>query len=318
MTKTQPRKEIRVSGTRKLRVAVLMGGPSSEHEVSLKSGAMVMKNLDPRKYVAMPIVIGKDGKWSAPQTTLKNNFDLAFIAMHGEYGEDGTVQALLESLGVPFTGSDAKASRMGMDKIAAARAFKKVGLNIPPELNLEQIKKFPVVIKPADRGSSVGVSIVKNYAELQRAINEAKKYSPNIVAQQFISGREFTCGVLEMYGKPTSLPPTEIVVKRGVFFDFDAKYTPNATEEITPPKNLSSAKMKALQHTALKAHLAIGASGVTRTDMMMDKTGKIYVLEINTIPGMTETSLVPQEAHAYGLSPRELLDHIVASAIIKT
>ncbi|MBI2075055.1 MAG: ATP-grasp domain-containing protein, partial [Candidatus Harrisonbacteria bacterium] len=253
--------------TKKLRIAVLMGGPSAEHEVSLKSGAMVVKNLDPKKYSATPIVIGKDGKWPVAPETLKRDYDLAFIAMHGEYGEDGTIQALLESLGVPFTGSDAKASRLGMDKVAAARAFKKAGLHMPPTINLGRVKKFPIVIKPADRGSSMGVSIVKNHSELQRAIAKAKTYSKNIIAQQFISGREFTCGVLEVSPstghayrragsryKAVALPPTEIVVKRGVFFDFDAKYTPNASEEITPPKNLSAVKIKALQRAALTAH----------------------------------------------------------------
>ncbi len=300
---------------KKLRIAVLMGGPSAEHEVSLKSGAMVLKNLDPKKYVATPLVIGKDGKWPVAPETLKANYDLAFIAMHGEYGEDGTIQALLESLGIPFTGSDAKASRLGMNKIAAARAFKKAGLNIPSTVNPAKIKAFPIVIKPADRGSSVGVSIVKTAAELPAAIAKAKQCSPNIVAQQFISGREFTCGVLEIKRKPISLPPTEIILKGSVFFDFDAKYTPNASREITPPKNLSSQNVKAIQQAALKAHKAIGARGVSRTDMIMDKTGTLYVLEINTIPGMTETSLVPQEARAFGLSPAELLDSIVEAAM---
>lgn len=307
----------RAANKRKLRIVVLMGGPSSEHEVSLKSGAMVVKNLDAKKYAVTAIVIGKDGRWPVAPETLKNDYDLAFIAMHGEYGEDGTIQALLESLGIPFTGSDAKASRLGMDKTAATLAFKKAGLNIPPTVKLAEIKKFPIVIKPADRGSSVGVGIVKNHSELEHAIAEAKRYSPNIVAQQFISGREFTCGVLEVNRKSVALPPTEIVVKRGVFFDFDAKYTPNATEEVTPPNNLAAAKVKALQRAALKAHKAIHARGISRTDMIMDKTGKIYVLEINTIPGMTETSLVPQEARAYGLTPAELLDSIVQAALFQ-
>ncbi|MBI3114745.1 MAG: D-alanine--D-alanine ligase [Candidatus Harrisonbacteria bacterium] len=313
---------------KKIRIVVLMGGPSAEHEVSLKSGAMVLKNLDPQKYSAMPIVVGKDGKWPVAPEMLKRDYDLAFIAMHGEYGEDGMVQALLESLGVPFTGSDAKASRLGMDKIAAARAFKKAGLNTPPTVNLGRIKKFPVVIKPADRGSSVGVSVVKNHAELQRATAEAKKYSPNVIAQQFISGREFTCGVLEVSPSTShayrqagsghnaiALPPTEIVVKRGVFFDFDAKYTPNASEEITPPRNLPAAKIKALQQAALTAHRAIGARGISRTDMIMNAKEKIYVLEINTIPGMTENSLVPKEAAVAGISRAKLLDFIIAAAL---
>ncbi|MDO8585117.1 MAG: D-alanine--D-alanine ligase [bacterium] len=308
--------------TKKLRIAVLMGGPSAEHEVSLKSGAMVVKNLDPQKYVATPMVIGKDGKWPVAPETLKRDYDLAFIAMHGEYGEDGTIQALLESLGVPFTGSDAKASRLGMDKIAAAQAFKNAGLNMPPEMDPSKIKTFPVVIKPADRGSSVGVSIVKTAAELPAAIAKAKQCSPNIVAQQFISGREFTCGVLEIapstssgHKKTVALPPTEIVLKGSVFFDFNAKYTPNASEEVTPPRNLPEAKIKAIQRAALTAHRAIHARGVSRTDMIMDANGKIYVLEINTIPGMTETSLVPQEARAFGLPPAELLDNIVQAAM---
>lgn len=293
----------------KLRVAILMGGPSAEHEVSWKSGQMVLEYIDKARYDATPIVIGKDGRWPMPVAELKKKFDVAFIAMHGEYGEDGTIQELLEKQGVKFTGSGSVASRLGMNKLEALKRFAKAGLRVPLPPT-----KFPVVVKPADRGSSVGVSIAKTPLELVVATKLALTQSPNVMFEQFIKGREFTCGVLEVNKKAKALPPTEIIPKSEAFFNFDAKYTAGATREITPPQ-LPPAKIKALQRAALTAHNAIGASGMSRTDFIMDEGGRIYTLEINTIPGMTKTSLLPQEATAAGITFPELIDAIIRAAL---
>lgn len=292
---------------KKLRIAVLMGGPSAEYEISLKSGRMVLRALDKKKYIATPIVISKKGKWPVNFADFKKKFDLAFVAMHGEYGEDGTVQKILERHKIIYTGSDSQASKLGMDKIKSAAAFKKAGLAVP-----SSGKRFPLVVKPADRGSSVGVSIINSQQELTEALKLARRYSKKILVQEFVSGRELTCGVLEIDGHPRALPPTEIIPKSTRFFDYKAKYVRGASEEITPPK-VPEKVIKKIQAQALLAHKVIGASGFSRTDMIVGDS-RIYVLEINTIPGMTETSLLPQQAKAAGISFPKLLDIIIKTA----
>lgn len=294
---------------KKLRVAVLMGGPSAEHEVSLKTGAMILQYLDPVRYDAQRVFIDKRGRWSTPLKKLKRQADIVFIAMHGEYGEDGTVQALLEKEHIPFTGSGSTASRLGMDKIVAGELFKKSGFNIPPPPTI-----FPIVVKPSDRGSSVGITIAKDTDELWSAIQIALRVSSHIMFQQLIRGREITCGVLEINGKPMPLPPTEIIPIASSFFDFKAKYIPGGSQEITPP-NLPTDVIKRIQRVALTAHRVIGCRGMSRTDTILDAHGNIFILEINTIPGMTKTSLLPQAAKAMGVSFPQLLDHIIAAAL---
>jgi D-alanine-D-alanine ligase len=287
------------------RVAVLMGGPSAEHAVSLKSGRMVLTHLDKTKYAAEGFVISRKGRWPISLGQLKRRFDIVFVAMHGEYGEDGTVQRILEKYDIPFTGSGSAPSRLGMDKGAANKIFAEAGLAVPGAG-----KKFPMVVKPVDRGSSVGVIIAKNQDELDRGVWKALRYSPNILIQEFIFGREFTCGVLEHSGKLTALPPTEIIPKTAEFFDYRAKYTKGASQEITPPR-LPKKEVASLQRIALAAHRAIGARGFSRTDIIRDRKGKSFVLEINTIPGLTQTSLLPQQAKAAGISFSKLLEIII-------
>ncbi len=293
------------------RVAVLMGGPSAEHAVSLRSGAMILKNLDSKRYKARGVIISRKGRWPITLDALKRDFDLVFIAMHGEYGEDGTIQALFDQHGIPFTGSGSAASRLGMDKAAANRTFIEAGLPVPPA---GKPGRFPLVIKPADRGSSVGVTIAKNKREFLRGVETALSASPNILVQKFISGREFTCGVLELNGKTTALPPTEIIPGTSEFFDYRAKYTSGASQEITPPL-INAGSIRKLQRIALRAHRAIGAKGFSRTDVIKDKLGRYFVLEINTIPGMTETSLLPQQAAAAGLPFPKFLEIIIEEAL---
>jgi len=311
----------------KTRVAVLMGGPSSEHEVSLKTGAMVLKNLAPQKFTAFPVKIEKDGAWPITIEELKEKTDMAFIALHGTYGEDGQIQSLLETFGIPYTGSGPEASALAMNKAKTASLLRKNGLLVPSSLTVDSKDpyiewavnknfKYPIVIKPIDQGSSVGVSIVNLPQKLNQALKGAFQHSDWIMAQNYIPGREVTCGVLEINCVPIPLLPTEIIPKISEFFDYYAKYNSSGSTEITPP-NLPPKTIKNIQMLALKAHKILGCSGMSRTDIILDKNGNLYVLELNTIPGMTETSLLPQQAAKMGIGFPQLLEIIIKNAISK-
>ncbi len=308
---------------KKTRVTVLMGGPSSEHEVSLATGKMVIKHLDRDKYDILPIVVTKEGKWPIKIKELKDGCDVVFIAMHGEYGEDGRLQSLLEKFRIPYTGSDSRASKLAMDKKKSATVLIKKGLSCPAfsTLTKKTIKagwpiahfRLPLVVKPNDRGSSVGTHVIKTLGQLAPAISNAFCFSNNVMVQDFIRGRELTCGVLEIKGKSTALPPTEIIPKQGKFFDYQSKYVAGASKEITPPK-LPKEIIEKIQKTALKAHRSLKCSSYSRTDMILDDNGHLHILEVNTLPGLTRTSLIPQAAKKAGIDFSQLLDIIVNNA----
>lgn len=314
----------------KIRVAVVCGGPSAEYAVSVKTAGQVIKNLDRGKYAPRFVKIGKTGKWPAVHSLksgerpvslkfLKKNFNIVFIAMHGEYGEDGTLQKKLEAAGIKYTGSGPAASRLGMDKVRSAAVFRRAGLIVPRHILWKRGARiafnFPVIVKPADRGSSVGTGVARNQKELAEKIKKAWKFSRDILVQEYVRGREFTCGVLEINGRPRALLPTEIIPKTSGFFDYSAKYTKGASQEITPPPNLPKTKILELQKIALRAHKAIGCRGFSRTDMIFGPDDKFYVLEINTIPGLTETSLFPKAAKAGGINFKKLLDLIIRAVL---
>lgn len=307
---------------KKLRVCVIMGGPSSEHEVSLMSGKNVLENIDHSKYEVSSLTIEKSGEWPVTPESLIGKIDLAYLALHGEYGEDGHLQMLLENLGIPYTGTDSKGSALGMNKSAAARLFKARGLNVPEGVDVSYHDRwsdfvspfgYPIVVKPMDRGSSVGVSIVRSERELKEAFCLAFDVSKHVRVERFVSGRELTCGVIENGGKDTALPPTEIISGAN-FFDYNAKYTAGASKEITPA-NLPADVTKKVQEAALIAHNSVNGKGVTRTDFILTTDNTPYVLEINTLPGMTKTSLVPQAAAVMGISMPLLIDKIIADAV---
>lgn len=333
---------------------MFMGGPSGEHEVSLNTGKEIMKNLDPKKYDAHPVVVTKNGEWLLPAQSPKllaastkkvrllkepqgleriesRKPDAVFIAMHGAYGEDGTLQGILESAGIPYTGSGVLASALGMDKPRASAVFEKAGLLVPPfrviknyggstSIIASVIKKFgwPIVIKPSNHGSSVGVTIANNKKELTQGIREASRYSRDIILQKFIRGKEITCGVLEREtGKLMPLPPIEIIPRLGKFYDYRSKYAKGGSDHIISPQWMSKKLIAQIQKAACRAHAAVGCSGMSRSDFILGKNGKIYLLEINTIPGMTQTSLLPDAARAAGIAFPELLDIIIANALLK-
>lgn len=315
----------------KIKVLLIYGGPSSEHEVSIKSGKMVSAYLDRKRYFVDEVLIARNGVWNfSPKKKLKiehalkfidhKKYDVAFVALHGFFGEDGLVQAALSSIGLPFTGSDMISSAMAMDKAHSNELYKRYGLHVPRFQvidragdNTKSAKiKIPFVVKPVGGGSSVGTNIVHNKSQEANALRSAFKVADKIMVQEYIAGREFTCGVIEKNGQPISLVPTEIIPK-SAFFDYKAKYDPEGSREITPP-DLSSFKIKELQALALKAHKLLGCKGMSRSDFIL-KGSKFYILETNTIPGMTATSLLPQGAKAAGIDFSELLDLIIQSAI---
>lgn len=307
---------------KKINVLVLSGGPSPEYEVSLKTGQVIAAALDKNKYNVKSLNLPKAGIIFSDINL--ENIDVVFIAMHGKFGEDGTIQGFLELAGVPYTGSGVLASALAMDKEKSAELFSLHGLKVPKFFSFSQINSdiilkiknnfsLPLVVKPQSCGSSVGITIVKKIGDMEKAINLAFSYDKNIMAQEYISGTEATCAILdEGSSVPIALPPTQIIPKTAEFFDYEAKYTAGATEEITPPR-LSAEIIKKIQENALLAHKVLGCAGLSRTDMIV-RGDEIFVLETNTIPGMTETSLYPQAATAVGISFPELLDKIIQAA----
>ena len=337
---------------RKLNVAVLMGGKSAEHEISLSSGREVVKNLDSKKYNVLPIVIAKDGinwqigdrkqflsgsparvKLQTPKYKIqtsdrsdhvsiirKNKVDIVFIALHGPNGEDGTIQGFLELLGIPYTGSGVLASALGMDKIYSRRLFVQAGLNIPKYLVISKndslnkvFKKFklPLFVKPSNQGSSFGVSKVAKKSDLKKAIKLAFSYSDLAIVEEYIKGREITVPILGN-DNPTALPVVEIISKTD-FFDYKAKYDEKLCDEIVPAR-IGKKLTNDAQKAAILAYQTLGCRGFGRVDIII-KDNKIYVLEVNTIPGLTPVSLFPKSAASANIVYSKLLDKIINFAI---
>lgn len=328
--------------SRKDHVAVLMGGMSTEHEVSLASGAKISESLDRSRFAVTPVTITRDGLWLfpdsrsldifvAPRELRRLNVDCAFIALHGSFGEDGRLQGMLDLLGIPYTSSGCIASGLAMDKVRAKAVARDAGLLVArhltmsqeawlaePDAALERIQSeigFPCVIKSPCQGSSVGMAIPKTAEELRRSAPEVYRYGDRLMAEAYVSGVEVTCAVLDVSAeqRPRALPVTEIRPRTAGFFDYEAKYTPGATEEITPAR-LSDALTRRVQEAAILAHEAMGCAIWSRSDFIIDETGPVWI-EVNTVPGMTPTSLYPQAAAAAGIGYSELLTLFVEAAL---
>ena len=290
---------------KRLRIAVLMGGPSAEREVSLQSGRMVTEALQPTGAAIVPVVV--DG----PEFALPDNTDVAFIALHGTFGEDGQIQRVLEERGVTYTGSDAEASARAFDKRAAKQHFAAGGIPTPAMFDDPSMVKFPAVVKPARQGSSVGITVVHDQAELVAACAKARGYDDRLVIEQFIRGRELTVGVLGQQ----ELPVVEIRTESG-FFGYREKYTAGAAEEIVPAPLDSAVAIKA-QRFARLAHERLGCRDFSRVDLMLNGRGELFVLEVNTIPGLTANSLLPKAAKSAGLSMSDLCVRMVEMALAR-
>lgn len=300
-----------------MKVGVIAGGISSEREVSLRSGQAVFNALKELGYSVVFI----DADSELYEKLKSEKIDIAFLVLHGGWGENGAVQGMLEIMRIPYTGSGILASALAMDKEASKKIFLYHGIPVPPfkvvykkeflgshAFNLHPIN-FPCVVKPAAEGSSIGVNVVKKEDELKFALNEAFKYGKRAIIERFIPGREIHIGVLG----DKVLGGVEVRPKKG-FYSYEAKYTKGLTEYILPPE-IDSLLYEKLKELGLKAHRALGCKGCTRVDMLVDRDCNPYVLEVNTIPGMTETSLLPKIASLAGYDFKSLVKEILELAL---
>jgi D-alanine-D-alanine ligase len=317
----------------RIKVAVLRGGPGVESEVSMKSGKNVLENL-PEKYIPIDVFVDKNKSWFldgvkiSPEKLFKN-IDVVFNAMHGEYGEDGKVQQLMDQFGVKYTGSKALASALGMNKVMAKNIFAKDGLKTPVYKvikkgeNLKDIDKtifktfpMPAIVKPGGSGSSIGVSLVKNLKDIMPALEKALKYSDVIIVEEFIKGKEATCGVVENFRGQMIYPlfPVEIIKPKDFeFFGYDAKYSGESSEVC--PGNFSEKEKKTIQDMAVEAHRILGLRHYSRSDFIVSPKRGVYILEVNTLPGLTKESLLPKSLEAAGCSLPFFLDHVINLAL---
>lgn len=323
----------------KLKIAVIMGGKSAEHDVSMDSGKAVLDNIDRKKYSVLPVKITKSGIWKTNKTNTANTtidtlkiikkVDVAFVMLHGPYGEDGTIQGLLEMLDISYTGAGVFSSALSMDKLKTKEIMKANEVLIPAYLSfskkewkqdaIEILNKvvnslsFPCVVKPHNLGSSVGISIPKNKKDLKKSIVLALKYSNLVLVEKFIDGKEIHCGILGN-DKLQALPLDE-VLPTNEFYDYEAKYTEGKSDH-QMPADLSKNITRKVQNLAKKIYKLVLCEGFARVDFFVQGS-KVYFNEINTIPGFTETSIFPKEAKAAGISYSNLIDKIIKLALEK-
>jgi D-alanine-D-alanine ligase len=288
------------------RVGVLMGGPSAERDVSLRSGAAVAKGLRARGYDVAEIIL------DSRSVNIPSGVEAVFIALHGEFGEDGGVQAILRELGIPYTGAGPEASRQCFDKTAAKRILEKSGVPTPRYQVWHRGERLtlrvPMVVKPARQGSSIGVHLVFRDDEVNAALEDALRYDDDVIVEDYIAGAELTVGIVGRM----ALPVIEIRAPAG-FYNYDAKYTKGRTEYYVPAP-IPEATAAACRDLALRTFDALDCRHLGRVDFRMDAQGRLFVLELNNIPGFTETSLLPKAAKAAGMDFPELCDRIMNMA----
>lgn len=328
-----------------MNVVVLAGGLSPERDVSLASGMLISNALVEKGHSVLLLDLYKgieDDEMhllfsnekrnydftideEIPELTKKNTknligrnvikickmADIVFLALHGSIGENGKLQAIFDCMGIKYTGSSYEGSILAMDKILTKKILEHDNIKTPKWHLLKNVRKenikFPVVVKPANNGSSIGVSIANNLEEFEVAIIECEKYKDEIIIEEYIKGREFSVGILDK----TALPPIEIIPKAG-FYDYKNKYQEGKTIEICPPK-ISQDKIKEMQQIAIKVHNALLLGAYSRIDFILDENGNFNVLEANSLPGMTKTSLLPQEALVAGITYEDLCEKILLS-----
>jgi len=304
------------------RIGVLMGGPSSEREISLKSGKAVYESLKGEDLDVVAIDITTEGREENISLIRSHNIDCAFLALHGRFGEDGKIQDILDSMNIPYTASGPEASRLSMDKIASRQVLSLHNIAVPSykvldrgSYNPGRLKDFklryPLVVKPSSHGSSIGLSIIDSEEALPQAIQLAFSFDDRVIIEEYISGREITVGILD--NKP--LPVIEIIPKNR-FFDFEAKYRLGMTEYIVPAR-LEEKTAESAQSTSLKVHNLLGCYGCSRVDLILGEDSVIYVLELNSIPGFTPTSLLPKAAKVVGIEFSELCLKLIELAYEK-
>jgi D-alanine--D-alanine ligase len=301
------------------RVVVVMGGPSAEAEVSMATGSAIAKALRTKDYYEV-IELKLDPK-NFTNDIIALKPDLVFNAVHGLYGEDGRLQSVLDMLEIPYTGSNVIASAVAMDKVISKKIFiadnictpKSLFLNIKDKSDFKALilEKFtlPIVVKPASQGSSIGVEIVKTEDRLILALEEAFKYCDDVLVEEFITGYELTASVLKEKDALIVFPVIKIVPNSGVY-DYKSKYTKGSTSYLCPAP-ISKQITEKVQQMAIDAYKSLGCAGVARADFIVDKKENIFILEVNTVPGMTATSLVPKAAKTMGIEFEDLCDRII-------
>ena len=306
-----------------LRVAVLRGGRSAEREVSLNTGAQVAAALAARGHVVAMIDTRETGFIAAIQDARP---DVVFIALHGRYGEDGTIQGLLELLDLPYVGSGVLASALAMNKVQTKRIYAAAGLKTPAYEVVRRNEPYDVerlveslgpdtVVKPANEGSSVGMTIVHDPALLGTAIEKAFEHDPLVLVERFELGTEVTVGVIGN-DAPEALPTLEIVPVND-FYDYESKYVPGMSRHIIPAGVSEEARLES-QRLAVEAHKVLGCAGMSRSDTIVTAAGEVFLLETNTIPGMTQTSLLPDAAAAAGIPFPDLCERLIGLALAMT
>lgn len=299
------------------KIGVLLGGLSSEREVSIASGTAILKALHEKGYHAVAVDVGRD----IAEKIHEQNIEAAFIALHGKFGEDGAIQGMLEVMGIPYTGSGILASALGMNKTVSKQVFRSQGLLVgayeviyagraDEAHSIVAQLQYPVVIKPHAEGSSVGVSLVFKNEEVTPAVELAFKYGDEVLIEKFIKGKEVQVGILGT----RALGAIEIVPKR-TFYDYTAKYEKGMSDHFFPAR-IPEADYQRTLEAGLAAHRAIGCRGYSRVDFILDESGAPHILEVNTLPGMTATSLFPEIAKGVGISFPDLVEEILRLALV--
>lgn len=313
----------------KKKIGILMGGSSAEREVSLRTGEAVYEALQLKGYACVKIDLNDNFNFTTPMKEHKIEF--AFLALHGKHGEDGAIQGLLEVLGIPYTGSGILSSALAMDKIATKKMLLFEGLPTPKYQLVQQAKAeapasdlasgqthiidemgLPLVVKAPMQGSSIGLAFVRQKRELHSALAAAFQYGPVALVEEFITGMEIHATILGNEA-PVALPLIEVVSATGVY-DYEAKYTPGMSSHIIPPR-LPEKQQEIVKDLAVRAFKALGCRGLARVDFIVDPQGRPYILELNTIPGLTATSLAPDAARAAGIEFPELVERMVRLAL---
>jgi D-alanine-D-alanine ligase len=318
-----------------INIGVLRGGPSSEHEISLKAGRSILAALSdfPKKYSSSDIVLSRNGEWvmdgkkGSPENIL-NSVDVVLNSLRGSFGEDGGAQKMMEIFDTPYAGSSAEPSAQGIDKVFSRRLFVDAGFFVPlsEEVSSDEniverannIFKYigpPWVVKPSRGGSSVGVSIAENFNSLIDAMVRAFLFGEKIIVEEYISGKEFSCGVLEDFReeKCYALPVAEIILpEKAKFLDFNSKY--GGVAKKVCPAEIDLDTKKEIENMAKKIHQLLDCRHYTTSDFILDKKGRIYVLEVNTSPELSEKSIFAESAKSVGLEYPQLLEHLIALA----
>ncbi len=305
---------------KKLKIGVLFGGKSAEHDVSIKSAENVINALDKSKYEVFPIRISKDGKFNISAV---QKFDVIFPVLHGPFGEDGSMQGLLKISGVPFVGPSVLGSAVGMDKDVMKRLLRDSGIPVGKfvtvrkgeEVRFSEVKKklgMPMFIKPANMGSSIGVSKVTSEAQFAKGLKDAFKYDTKVIVEEFIDGREIECSVMGNE-KPAASIPGEIIASQE-FYSYDAKYVDSRSVSEIPAK-ISKEVADKIQKMAIEVFKCLECEGMSRVDFFLKQNGDILVNEINTLPGFTDISMYPKMWEASGLKVSKLLDKLILLAI---